>query len=116
MIPLIYEYKIEICDGVNLVYHELIKALLSGDAVLLKYNNATHISFPFVFDHQEDLVQLIQLSLWVPWFGVDRDQHYILQHCNRKQSRKPQNAHLSENMSHHDMCGCTQKKLTNLIN
>lgn len=48
--------------------------------------NASHISFPFFFDHQEDIVELIKLFLRVIWCGPDGDQHYIPQHCNRKSS------------------------------
>lgn len=43
-----------------------------------KTDSGTHIGFPFVFDQQEDVVQLIQLFLRVPRCAADRDHHYVL--------------------------------------
>lgn len=81
-------------------------------------NDATHISFPFVSDCQEDLIQLIQLFLWVPRCGVDWDQHNILQHCDTKLSIKLQIL-ISHYMPNHSMTEtCAQRGgwLTDRIN
>lgn len=45
-------------------------------------NAHAHLCLPFILDKQEDLIQLIQLALGVVRRDADRDQHYILQHCN----------------------------------
>lgn len=40
-----------------------------------------HIRPPLLLDIQEDVIELIQLVLWVIWFCVDGDHHQVLQNC-----------------------------------
>lgn len=66
--------KLHICDPDS---EESVRSRF----IILHQDDVTHISFPSVFDHLEDVIQFIQLFLCVHWCGVDRYEHYILQHC-----------------------------------
>lgn len=98
---------------------DLIKEFVVINQVLMCYLNSwntdtTHISFPFMFDQQEDVIKLIQLFPCVPRCGADRDQHYILQHWNQNSPVNGKCLSLLTCPETACICGCTQKTQTGL--